>query len=184
MCAVLWVESGGAGVRREERFHETAPVKRHQIFGAFSDTDILDGNPEIRKEGKNRASLGAAVQFRQDDTGNPDLFVKFPGLRDIVLAYPGVQHEERLMGGRGHPVLQHPFYLLEFLDKIVLGVEPPRSINKQVVNTPRLGPNQRIKGNGGGVRPLFLGNHLDAEAVAPYRELLNGRVTKRIPGRK
>ncbi len=74
----------------------------------------------------------------------------------------------------GGLAVDHPADLAELGHQVVLGVEAAGGVDDQLVDLARLGRVDGVVDHGARVGALALADDLDAQALAPERELLDG----------
>ena len=115
-------------------------------------------------------ALGRAIEFGDDQAGQPQGLVKGLHLGQRVLAGVAVNHQQHLMGCGGVGFLHHPFDLFQLFHQMGLGRQAPSGIDNDHVLAPGFAGTDRIKGHGGRVAPR-LADDVDPTAVGPDFEL-------------
>ncbi len=101
--------------------------------------------------------------------------MKEPGLLEPVLAGGRLDHHERLVGRPRKLSRDHALELRELLHEIALGVEAPRRVDEEDVDTAGHGRLHGVEDHRGGIGAGPLADNLRAGAPAPLLELLDGR---------
>ena len=98
------------------------------------------------------ASLGGAVQLRQDDAGTSDSLSKMPGLHDGVLAVRGIQNQKNFMRCAGNGFADHAVNFFEFFHQVSLRVQSACRVDNDNVDVSRLAGSAGIECDRGGIR--------------------------------
>src|SRR5262249_45915345 len=93
----------------------------------FAEADELDRRAADFADGKSSAAAGIAIEFRENDAGEAETFVKFSGGANGVLADHRVGDEENFAR------LQLLFEHGEFVHKLVVDVEAPGGVHDDYV---------------------------------------------------
>src|SRR5438874_7963836 len=76
---------------------EVSAVVRRECTEAFAGSDEASRNPELVLNCDHYPALSAAVEFRDDHTGQPDGLMKLARLRDRVAAGCCIDDEQRFV---------------------------------------------------------------------------------------
>ena len=74
-----------------------AGVKRPQVCGCFTDTDVTDGCAQFACYRKQHAAAGGAIQLGDGNAGYIDRLVEMPGLVQRIGAGARVHHQHDLV---------------------------------------------------------------------------------------
>ena len=153
-----------------------------QIVDPFAHADKLDRQADLLFDGEDRAPFSRAIEFGQDDAGALDRFGKHLGLRDGVLTIRGIEDEEDLVRGAFDLPADDSMDLFQFAHEVSLCVQPAGGIDNDDIEAAGFGLLAGIVGDAGRIAPLVVLDDVDADALAPDRQLLDGRGPKRIAG--
>ena len=157
---------------------ERRRVERRHVVRALAETDELDRYAELALHLHHDAALGGPVELGEHDAGDVDDLAEDAGLDQAVLTGGGVEDEQDL-GDRGD-LLDDPLDLAELVHEAGLVLQPPGGVDQHRVDPLVDALLDGLEGHAGGVAALRAAHHLDADAVAPRGQLVDGRGTERV----
>ena len=146
-------------------------VEQTEILRLFSQSNKVDRDPEFAVYRNDRAALGSAVEFGEDQPGEAETFVEGARLQNGVGANASVYHEPTVFGGLRVELLEDATDLGELIHQVAFGVQPSGGIEDQIIRPSAGGRLIGIKGDGCRIGPLLAGNERQVEPLAPGLEL-------------
>ncbi len=77
------------------------PVEHREIFRFLTRTDEARGNAQFVLDRHSHTAFSTAIEFGQDDAGEPDGLMKFTSLNERIRAGGGIDNEKLLVRSFG-----------------------------------------------------------------------------------
>src|SRR5438132_10255815 len=155
-------------------------VEGNHVVDLLAGADETDRQAQLARDGDNDTALGRAIEFGEDDSGDAHGGSEFARLRKTVLPGGGVENEQHVMRRAGNHFCGSALHLFQLGHEVGFGVEASRGIHDDDVRRSRFGGGDGVVNHRGGVGAGFLLDDLDAVALRPNFQLLDGRGTNRV----
>lgn len=129
-------------------FDESFAVEWGKIGFFFAGANETSGDAEFLLNGHGHAAFAAPIEFGEDDSGEPDGFVKFRCLHERVRAGGGIEHNPLFLRGIGILLAQRACDLGEFLHEVALRMETACRIANEELDIPPVRAIPRIVAKG------------------------------------
>ena len=160
---------------RQQRPCELVSDERLQVFHALAYADPVNRDRAHAVaacgDGSERAALGGAVEFGDDQARQVDGGVKGADLRQDVLAGVAVDHEQDFVRGGAVGFADDATDFFQLFHQVQLSGQAARGIDHDHASTACAAGVDGVVCHGGGVAAL-LGNDADVIAAAPFDQLL------------
>jgi hypothetical protein len=150
--------------------------------GRLAHPEVEDRQPQLARDRDRHAALGGAVELGQQHAVDRHHLAEGARLGEGVLAGRGVEHQQRPALPIPGLALDHPADLAELGHQVLLGVEPPGGVDQHVVDPARLGRLEGVEDHRRRVGARLRAHHRHPQALAPERELLDGRGAEGVGG--
>ena len=125
-------------------------------------------------KGKRDTALGSAVEFGNDQTGEPDGFVENLRLFEGVLACGGIDHEEYFMRRKWGMPTDHTDDLFQLIHEIYFVVQPSGGIEQEHIDVSSGRGFECIEGDRRRVGVNMLAYKIRTRSVGPDSQLFDG----------
>src|SRR5438094_4546302 len=159
---------------REEPVHHPLGLEPADVLVRLSEVDEHDRLSDRLGHRERGPSLRVRVDFREDDSVDPDGFVKLLRLLD------GVVSRERVADLQDQVRLRDALDILHLVHEVLVRLHPARGVDQDDVSTPRPRVFDGVEGDGGGIRSRAVLNQLEADRLRVFLELLDRPGTERI----
>jgi hypothetical protein len=164
----------------EQRVHEILRFEGQQVVHVFADTDPSYRELERIGNGENDASLGGAVELREDDPGNPRDRSESLRLLDAVGAGCGVEDQQHLVRCSGHLARRDLDDFFQLLHQVGAGVKTTCRVHQNLVDVFGSRRGDGVEDDCSRVRALLLMHDRCADPLRPDLELVDRRSSESI----
>src|ERR1700738_4914299 len=149
------------------RLREIARGERREIVDAFADADEVHRQFEFLRQGHQDAAARGAVELGHDEPRDPSGTMKRLDLRQRILSYRGIQHQQHGMRRRRIDLLDDANDFFKLVHQFGLVLQAARGVDQEHVELSFPRRSQCVEGKARGIRALRAGDDRRFGALAP-----------------